>query len=690
MNLRSIHLRDWKQFVDARFDFPAPTDERNIILIGGENGFGKTSLFEAIMLGLFGRDALIHVKGSGVAAAAVPEESYKEFLGKVLHRNALRQNRRETRITLKFEDDRGAPVEIMRTWSFTDAGALRQGASDQVRIYKGIGRETVGPPGSEVDREGWYREWIATHFLPAHLAPFFLFDGEDAAALADREKSAQVRQGIEGLLGLPWLRRLAEDLRSYAADRRRKAPGGADQTISRIESELSDLQRAMDEARTDLATARPERSKLDQDRAALMRELEAFGGASVADIGTLAEQKKAAEDSYVKARGELMRIAETDLALCLAGTRLRTATVERLKAEAVREEWEATRNRGSANLQRFLEALGAELAAAEPAVGKPAQQAALAATRKVWDAIWFPAPDGCADAFLHTHLRGSDRVRVQDRLAAAQQLSTRRINDQQRAMADAAATKRELEQRLDQAMTVGSDLEPKRERLRQIGDRIAELDRRIGGAENTERAMTPQIDEKRRRLADLTAKLNDAEPDIRRAKRAEVIAAMLDRLMTDAVPGQIAPIAAAMTEALQAMASRKDLLQRVEIDPDCTVRLLGPNRQNLLDYDLSAGEKQLFTQALISAVVKVSGRVFPMVVDTPLGRLDEAHRHGVLRRITARAGQVILISTNTEVVGPWLDEIRPRVLKAYRLDNRRQDGEGVTQPVEGYFPGQKL
>jgi len=143
-----------------------------------------------------------------------------------------------------------------------------------------------------------------------------------------------------------------------------------------------------------------------------------------------------------------------------------------------------------------------------------------------------------------------------------------------------------------------------------------------------------------------------------------------------------------MTDAIRAMAHRNDYLNRVEIGEDGQVRLLAPNGRNLREFDLSAGEKQIFTQALFAAIARVSGRVFPLVIDTPLGRLDEEHRLNVLRHLAERDGQVILISTNTEVVNGYLDAIRHRVLKAYRIENRTTGDLGISWPVEGYFPGQ--
>ena len=51
VQLRSIKLRNWKVFGRARFDFPRLVTGRPVVLIGGKNGYGKTSLLEAILFG---------------------------------------------------------------------------------------------------------------------------------------------------------------------------------------------------------------------------------------------------------------------------------------------------------------------------------------------------------------------------------------------------------------------------------------------------------------------------------------------------------------------------------------------------------------------------------------------------------------------------------------------------------------
>ena len=81
---------------------------------------------------------------------------------------------------------------------------------------------------------------------------------------------------------------------------------------------------------------------------------------------------------------------------------------------------------------------------------------------------------------------------------------------------------------------------------------------------------------------------------------------------------------------------------------------------------------------MITAITKVSGRTFPFVVDTPLARLSRDQRIGVLKTFTDRPGQVILLSTDQEVVDDKLDAIRDRIIASYELKVAHDEGVAVT------------
>lgn len=95
MHIQRIRLRDWKAFVDTTVDFPAATKKRNVVLIGAMNGYGKTTLLEALVLGLFGGTASASslARSFGTARFKRLSQSYDDFLERAVHAKAIEQGR---------------------------------------------------------------------------------------------------------------------------------------------------------------------------------------------------------------------------------------------------------------------------------------------------------------------------------------------------------------------------------------------------------------------------------------------------------------------------------------------------------------------------------------------------------------------------------------------------------------------
>lgn len=99
---------------------------------------------------------------------------------------------------------------------------------------------------------------------------------------------------------------------------------------------------------------------------------------------------------------------------------------------------------------------------------------------------------------------------------------------------------------------------------------------------------------------------------------------------------------------------------------------------------LSKGEKQVFVLALYWAIIKAAGQKVPFIIDTPFARIDTEHREQITKSFfTTISDQVIILSTDEEVVGSYYKMLSPNLAHEYLLDYGQKTGR--TTVKNGYF-----
>ena len=116
MHLRFVQLINWRSYRSARFEFPRPHGGKNVVLVMAPNEYGKTSFFEALTLGLFGREGLGLIPRARAVAGNDAQErvnaSYSRFLEDTLHHRAADTGPPECIVKLEWKDETGDPIEI--------------------------------------------------------------------------------------------------------------------------------------------------------------------------------------------------------------------------------------------------------------------------------------------------------------------------------------------------------------------------------------------------------------------------------------------------------------------------------------------------------------------------------------------------------------------------------------------------
>ena len=169
-----------------------------IVLIGGKNGAGKTSILESIRLCLYGPQGI---------ADRISVKGYEQYLRGRVHRDdSLLINPTSAAVTLVFEHAHiGAKHEfaVTRSWDLKE---------NSVSTSLEILRDDI--PLDEIDREN--AEEFLRDLVPPGVAQLYFFDGEKIQELAEAEDvDLALSEAIKNLLGLELVDRLQADLRIY-------------------------------------------------------------------------------------------------------------------------------------------------------------------------------------------------------------------------------------------------------------------------------------------------------------------------------------------------------------------------------------------------------------------------------------------------------------------------------------------
>lgn len=620
--------------------------ERPIILFGGLNGAGKTTIMMAIKLALYGRHAL----GMGTSISA-----YHLFLRESIHASsALMIRGHDAFVEIDFVyaklGDR-SHYTVRRAWS-TAARRVQEKLS-------------VSQDGKSLSLSPEACQGFLNELIPIGVSELFFFDGEKIAELAEDETGRALRDAVQQLLGLHLVERLRSDLRVYML---RQHANGAEQSasdeIDRLRADHEDLLREIDVTRQELACPQDHLDTVVAEHDRLDLRLSERGGDW--SVSRESWQAKAADltDALLKSQRELRDELAGLYPLALA----RNALAPALEAVSATVN---TRTQAEANnlLASFATTMKEQL-----------DESASDIVDRLLDAAIKPVPP--AETLLDVSHRALSRM---------EQAICQSIPEAQVRVEGLVEAIEKTLQKLD-AVTLRFERAPDEAALAADVDKLAKLGREISASAIDLAVRKRELKtryrlaiEKARKLRDryvsLSAQQETAQP-LEYAERTRRLLKDFRRLKANR---KIAELEYEFSAAFQELARKDDLVASARINPmNFTVKLLNRDGRELSKAQLSAGEKQIYAIAMLDALARTSGRRLPVVIDTPLGRLDSHHRSNLVTSYFPRAShQVILLSTDVEVDQSFYNELSPHVSHAFEI--RYDSAEQASTLLEGYF-----
>jgi len=638
---------------------PETTTEgtRPIILIGGLNGGGKTTIIDAIRLVLYGQRAQIDRRKKN--------QSYSEFLSQCVCTHAVADATATIELTFQHvirvsNIDKLAEIRVQRTWNHK--------GKDKLQVF-------LDGWDSPTLTETWDER--VENWLPLGLSNLFLFDGEQIKELAEQDTPPpSVATAIRTVLGLELPERLSNHLEILIQQQQRDLAKDKDrQMLEAIAQRLTQQRTDLDVEETRLETLENDLEVAEADLQEAQIQFDAGGGNLAESVPELDRQLQRLRAEAEHHRGNLRNLAAALLPLAIVQPLLQSAQ-QQGQTELRRQQAQAARDLIAQRDQRLLKLIQSlklsrpKTQEIETFLQQENQSLIAASSTQSWLNADAEALEQLSQILQH-------QLPIQHQLAQTQLGNLKTLIDQIQALTFKlqAAPSPEDYERLrsdrDQAQLRYDECLFKVElskrhtfKLRQAIEATKTDLKRYGeqhlGQQNTNdflKAATRAQETLKAFRASLTLqKLNDLEANL--------------------------------TNYFRSLLHKSSLIHRITVNQQTfSLTLYDTTGQPIPKHRLSAGEKQLLAIAFLWALASASNRQLPIAIDTPLSRLDSSHRRNLIDQYFPHAShQMILLSTDTEIGREEVEELRSKGAIAREYLLLYNSVKQQTEILPDYFP----
>lgn len=627
-----------------------------IILFGGMNGGGKTTLLDAIRLALYGQRAQCSTRNN---------LSYGDFLTQAVNRQSSPID--NARIELCFEhfiNNEWKELTIVRTWTKNP----KEG-KDSLGILEGEWNDRA-----LADTWDEYIEQI----LPIGISNLFLFDGEQVKELAEQETPpSAVIEAIQSLLGLELAERLAIDL-DILASRKRKSLASTSQlaNLEDIEVKLQKYEEEKQIAKKNLAELQEQLEKAREKHERAADKFRTEGGRIAAKRSHLESKEKELNETLEKQEQEMGDLAADSLPLALI-----TPLLEKAKSQAEKE----------LKIQQAIIAKDL-IEERDDRLLKYLKNFSL--TDEQLEKIQFFLAGEMRSLVEGVELDGEPWLHLDEE---AFKTLVNLLEHQLPLQIDVAGKQLEKLQQIEDELTATQtqlkvaaspeDYQKLDESLKQAQQKLLDCQSAYEIGKRRYEEAKKAIEKTKNNLAKYSEESIDRANDEHIIQSVTKVQKTLQLFRERLTLKKLNKLEGEVTECFRYLLHKADLVHRVAIDTNnFRLSLYDPNGQPVPKHRLSAGEKQLLAIAFLWGLARVSGQNLPVAIDTPLGRLDSSHRnHLVERYFPAASHQVILLSTDTEIGEAEVRLLREQGAIAREYCLKYDSSKRQTTVETGYF-----
>lgn len=618
-----------------------------VALIGGMNGRGKTTFLEGVLLALYGANSFAYSESK--------YSSYGQYLKAFVN---TADGSLETYVELEFklENETDERYLIRRSWF----GNVQRT------------RETIQVKKDGQDNTFLTDNWamFIENILPSGLSSFFFFDGEKIAELAVENTNAQMKESIKTLLGISVLDLLDNDIsrivnrvgkrsndKVYTKELEilRERKNQTEVALQIIDDHIAETSAQIEEARKKL-----EKAKVDYT---------SKGGDIVVQRQDLFTERTALVAKVEQGKETLIGVAASELPLLLVKDLLEDISVQAAKehetkllvytVDKIHSMFATYSNGGDSNSVRDF-------------ISYVENKAAEESTEIVFD------------------------ISDQSFYQLTSLLRNGLMNAQGNMLQNMATCQKGIAKidEIDSYLSVDIDekaLSKIYKKIKTLEQEIIEHEAALEIAQKQRTGLNGDVmratSEYNRFVENMLSNLESDDDNGRILKYAHHATQVLAEYKIRLQKKKIGTLAETMTKCYKQLANKKHLISRIDMDA-VTLDFVYLNADNQIvpKESLSAGEKQLMVISLLWALAICSKKKLPVIIDTPLSRMDSVHRVALIKTYFPNASdQTIILSTDSEIDKHYYEIMKDTVGDEFTLVY--DDELKCSKIKKGYFLG---
>ncbi|NJM89869.1 MAG: AAA family ATPase [Hydrococcus sp. RU_2_2] len=624
LRLKQIRLKNWKCYREQKIQFDLNTD-KNIWIVFGQNGYGKTSLLEAILWCLYGNE--------GISTKKLPD---------YFNRIALKKRKQiNLSVQLNFEEN-GKNYFISRQATLIWRGTTPIVTPDEP-TFNEDGKQRNNP-----------REYIDS-ILPKSCKEFFFFDGVEIQRYAQLTQTDETKNAIEQILGIPELKNLRED---------------ADKALKQIEKDLNK------------ASAANQTLKQKTDRLATLQEDIALRTGQLQQAKQDLENSiKIFEDCQEKAR-QIEDLNEKFKKLDDRDREKRYLEQEREKAQEAVEN--AFKKISLPLMREFMQEVHDDLQRKN--IKKTGLSVSLKQLRELLNSDRCLC-GRCMDDESRNYIRQTLEELKGSESLSQEIIQQNNIQTQlSRLLSDRNLDLNEILLKRDRLVDDIDELQQTIDNIKQDtkGFKRSEVEdtwRKLGAeeknVENTRERINrlnkelDRVKQEEVRLLQEIETLGGQDKEtatlVKQMKLAQGLRDAANELIEWYIGDRKQTIENTTSRIHDRVTNKPDEYRGIAIAPNYTLRVKTITGELLNPESLSAGEKEALAFAFITGLNIASETAAPLIMDTPFGHLDMQHQKNIVNALPNLPSQVIVLATDRDFQGELLQELRPHIAEILNI-----------------------